>query len=166
MASCRFKGQVLQTTQHTSIFPPSILERCFSYSTFSLSKTMELQPIPGPRALPFLGNLLDLRNEEAPLRALEHLADIYGEIFKITVGGTTSIIVSSAELMKEVMDEKKFIKNAIPGLAKRKPNGLIVAGTLDPDWEQAHRILRPVSCKVYSEDVGRQLMRGYRRLGR
>jgi cytochrome P450 / NADPH-cytochrome P450 reductase len=105
---------------------------------------MDLQPIPGPRGLPILGNLLDLRDDEAPLRAIENLADMYGEIYKIKVGGKTQIIVSSAEMMKEVMDEKRFLKTAIPGLAERKPNGLIVAGTLDPDWEQAHRILRPV----------------------
>ena len=107
---------------------------------------MDLEPIPGPRGLPFIGNMLDIRDEEAPLRALERLADIYGPIYQLTFpGGRRNIIVSSADLMKEVMDEKRFMKTAIPGLHQDgKADGLIVAGTLDPDWEQAHRILRPV----------------------
>ena len=105
---------------------------------------MDFEPIPGPRGLPFVGNLFDLRHEEAPLRALENLAEIYGPIYQVTMpSGVRQILVSSAELMKEVMDEKRFMKVTVAGLHS-KADGLFVAGTLDPDWESAHRILRPV----------------------
>lgn len=97
-----------------------------------------------------MGNMLDLRDEEAPLRALERLANTYGPIYQVTLGGNRAIIVSSAELMKEALDEKRFMKTAIQGLHKDgKPDGVIVASTMDPDWEQGHRILRPVSEETY-----------------
>ena len=107
---------------------------------------MDFEPIPGPRSLPFVGNLLDIKNEEGPVRRFERLADIYGPIYQATLGGQRTIVVSSADLLKEVLDEKRFLKTAIGGLHEDgKADGLIVAGTLDPDWEQGHRILRPVS---------------------
>ena len=52
------------------------------------------------------------------------------------------------------MDEKRFMKTAIPGLHRDgKPDGLIVAGTLDPDWEQGHRILRSAFGAIRIEDM-------------
>lgn len=107
---------------------------------------MDYSPIPGPRGLPILGNLLDLRDPEAPLHAMGRLADTYGPIYELNVGGEKRLMVSSAEMMKEVMDEKRFIKlGVLPLIRPGRPNGVIVASTLDPDWEQGHRILRPVS---------------------
>lgn len=108
---------------------------------------MDYEPIPGPRGLPILGNILDLRDEEASLRAFERLADTYGPIFQLTINGQRLVVVAGAEMMKEVMDEKRFFKTPILGLHREgRADGLIVAGTAYPDWIQAHRILRPVSC--------------------
>lgn len=107
---------------------------------------MEFEPIPGPRGLPIVGNILDLRDEEASIHAFNRLADTYGPIFQLTVNGQRLVVVAGADMMKEVMDEKRFFKTPIPGLHKEGgADGLIVAGTADPDWVQAHRILRPVS---------------------
>ena len=103
-----------------------------------------MDPIPGPRGLPFLDNMLDLMNEEAPLRALEHLADIYGPVYQIHVGGRRNIVVSSATVMKELMDEKRYIKTPSAALTRGKgAKGLFAAAGDDPDWGQAHRILMP-----------------------
>ena len=110
---------------------------------------MEFEPIPGPRGLPIVGNFLDLRDEEATINAFNRMADTYGPIYQLTVGGQRLVVVCSAGMMKEFFDEKRFFKTAIPGLSgegkEGKADGLIVAGTADPDWVQAHRILRPVS---------------------
>lgn len=107
---------------------------------------MDLEPIPSPRGLPFIGNIFDINDEEGPVRAFERMADIYGPIYYVMLGGQRHVVVSGADLMKEVLDEKRFMKTAIAGLHdNEKPDGLIVAGTMDPDWEQGHRVLRPVS---------------------
>jgi cytochrome P450/NADPH-cytochrome P450 reductase len=106
---------------------------------------MDFTPIPGPTSLSILGNMLDLRDSEAPLRALERLASIYGPIFQLTIGGNRIVFIADAGMMKEFMDEKKFMKPAIGALGRPgRPKGVIIAGTDDPDWEQGHRILRPV----------------------
>lgn len=105
---------------------------------------MDYSPIPGPSGLPFLGNMLDLRDDEAPLRAMERLAGTYGPIYHLLLGGKKSVVISDAAMMKEFLDEKRFMKTGNERLATPgRPRGLIVAGTKDPDWEQGHRILRP-----------------------
>jgi cytochrome P450/NADPH-cytochrome P450 reductase len=104
----------------------------------------EIITIPGPRGLPFIGNLLDLAGEEVPILALEHLADVYGPIFQITIKGRRTIVCSSAELIEELIDEKRFQKQPPPALAQSPgPKGLFGAANDDPDWGQAHRILTP-----------------------
>ena len=102
-------------------------------------------PIPGPKSLPFLGNMLDLVDDEGPLRALEHLAKVYGPIFKITRQGAKIIIVSSVEIMEEICDETRYIKAPPAALVKKGTgaSGLFSAENDDPDWGQAHRILLP-----------------------
>lgn len=103
------------------------------------------ESIPGPRAWPFIGNILDLRNEEGSLKALEQMAEIYGPIYQMQLGSNRRIVCSSAELMAELTDEKHFVKLPPGALANRdgQPAGLFVAANDDPDWGQAHRILVP-----------------------
>ena len=106
------------------------------------------EPVPGPRSLPFVGNLLDLVDDQAPLRALAHLAEVYGPIFKLTRQGNKVIIASSVELMEEISsDETKYVKATPAALSNKpsrtKPSGLFTARNDDPDWEQAHGILMP-----------------------
>ena len=104
------------------------------------------QQIPGPRALPLIGNLLDLQ-DEVPLHALERLADIYGPIFKITIKGQERIFVSNHELFDELCDETRFFKRAPQALQSSDSSaaqGLFSAHSeKSEDWAQAHRILIP-----------------------
>jgi len=102
----------------------------------------EIIPIPGPRGLPFLGNLLDIIGEEVRILGLERLADVHGPIYQLTIKGNRLIVCSSAELIEELVDEKRFQKQPPPALTQRPgPKGLFAATNDSPDWEQAHRIL-------------------------
>ncbi|KAM0162476.1 hypothetical protein ACHAPG_001840 [Botrytis cinerea] len=130
--------------------------------------------IPGPKAKPLVGNLLDLKDEEAPLRALEHLAVEYGPIYKLTRGGTRIIVVSSVEMMEELCDESRFEKAPPMALSKKddRPSGMFTATNDDPDWGQAHRILVPAFGPLAIEqmydqmqDIGNQLLLKWARLG-
>jgi cytochrome P450/NADPH-cytochrome P450 reductase len=104
------------------------------------------QQIPGPRALPLIGNLLDLQ-DEVPLNALERLADIYGPIFKITIRGQERTFVTNYELFDELCDETRFFKRAPQALQNNDSSaaeGLFSAfSEKSEDWGQAHRILMP-----------------------
>lgn len=105
--------------------------------------------IPGPKGLPFLGNILDLQ-DEVPIRAMERLADVYGPIFKINTLGRELILVSGFDIFDELCDETRFYKLLGGKLAEaadqdpEKPRGLFTQPTEKAeDWGQAHRILMP-----------------------
>lgn len=88
--------------------------------------------------------MLDVKSEEGISKALENLADVYGPIFQITLNGQRLNIIASAELLKQVTDERYFVKLPPPALdTGTGPRGLFLARNDDPDWLQAHRILSP-----------------------
>lgn len=115
---------------------------------------MDYDSIPGPKGWPLIGNLFDIKDPEGPLLAFNRLAETYGPVVRLSLFGNRTLIVSDAKIMKEVLDEKRFLKTAIPGLSvPNRPDGLIVAGTMDPDWQQGHRILRPAFGPIKIEEM-------------
>ncbi|KAF5443642.1 hypothetical protein F2P56_036180, partial [Juglans regia] len=56
---------------------------------------------PGPKPFPIIGNLLDLGDK--PHKSLAKLAQIHGPIVSLKLGQVTTIIISSAETAKEVL---------------------------------------------------------------
>lgn len=133
----------------------------------------DIRPIPGPVGLPFLGNILSLMGEEVPILGFERLADIYGPIYQLTIKGKRVIVVSSAELTEELMDEKRFPKKPPLALDDEKAvRGLFAATNDDPDWGQAHRILiqplGPLSVERMFDDmkdIANQLLLKWARKG-
>ena len=105
-----------------------------------------LEPIPGPPGYPFIGNILDVR-DEVPINGFQNLADKYGPIYKVTIFGQELVVVSSVRILEELSDEARFHKVLSGGLERiknGKASGLFTAkGEDDPDWGQAHRILMP-----------------------
>ncbi|KAJ1391215.1 Cytochrome P450 [Sesbania bispinosa] len=58
-------------------------------------------PPPGPSPLPIFGNILKLGKK--PHQSLAHLAKIHGPIMSLKLGQVTTIIISSANMSKEVL---------------------------------------------------------------
>ncbi|KAG7057267.1 Bifunctional cytochrome P450/NADPH--P450 reductase [Colletotrichum scovillei] len=103
-------------------------------------------PIPGPRPLPILGNILDI-DLVSPLDSLIGLVRKYGPIFSLTFAGTREITVSSRELVNEVSDESRFCKIVTSGVETMRAaagDGLFTAQHNNHTWGVAHRILMPV----------------------
>lgn len=116
---------------------------------------MTSEPIPGPRGLPLLGNLLDVAASGPVITQIERLADTYGPIFQLHLKGKRALVVSSAQLVDELVDEKKFRKEP-PAALEKKPGGatgLFSARSDDPDWGQAHRVLAPAFSPLSIEDM-------------
>ncbi|KAK5235129.1 hypothetical protein LTR47_003965 [Exophiala xenobiotica] len=112
------------------------------------------EKIPGPRKLPILGNLLDLwDNESSIIGSLERVADAYGPIYQATLGGSRRIIISSAALMEEMTNEKRFVKVPPKISTGEAARGLFTASNEDPDWAQGHRILMPVFAPLSTQDM-------------
>ena len=105
-----------------------------------------LETIPGPQGYPIVGNFFDIRNE-VPINGLCNVAEKYGPIYKVTTFGSELIVISSAKLLEELSDEKRFHKVVAAGLNRLSgdgPQGLFRSKSeADPDWGQAHRILVP-----------------------
>ncbi|CAK8561218.1 unnamed protein product [Lathyrus sativus] len=56
---------------------------------------------PGPSPLPIIGNLLKLGNK--PHHSLANLSNIHGPIMTLKLGQITTIVISSADIAKEVL---------------------------------------------------------------
>ncbi|AET02723.2 putative geraniol 8-hydroxylase [Medicago truncatula] len=56
---------------------------------------------PGPSPLPIIGNLLKLGNK--PHHSLANLSNIHGPIMTLKLGQVTTIVISSADIAKEVL---------------------------------------------------------------
>ena len=65
-----------------------------------------IKPIPQPTAYPFIGNLLEL-DTYYPIGAEYRLADIYGEIYSLQVGGPRMIYANTYALTNELCDESR-----------------------------------------------------------
>jgi cytochrome P450 / NADPH-cytochrome P450 reductase len=114
------------------------------------------QEIPGPKALPIIGNLLDLQ-DEVPLHALERLVDVYGSIIRIKTPNDL-IVIGKFDLFDELCDETRFFKVASRALKslqnQDKSEGLFTAVTeKSEDWGVAHRVLVPAFGPLAIQDM-------------
>src|SRR5437870_9821147 len=103
----------------------------------------KLSPIPRPPGKPVVGNMLSL-DSAAPVQNLARLAKELGPIYWLDMMGAPLVIVSGADLVDELSDEKRFDK-AVRGPLRRvravAGDGLFTADTTEPNWGKAHNIL-------------------------
>ncbi|RYC58966.1 hypothetical protein CHU98_g7251 [Xylaria longipes] len=101
--------------------------------------------IPGPWPLPLVGNFRDIDPSNS-IRDMANLADTYGPIYKLRIGGEDRLIVTSQELVNEVCTRKEFAKYPL-GFLKQLRNiasgGLFTAYPGEESWGIAHRTLSP-----------------------
>ncbi|KOC09859.1 NADPH--cytochrome P450 reductase [Aspergillus flavus AF70] len=106
----------------------------------------KLIPIPEPRGLPLLGNILDV-DSEAPEKSFQRLAETYGPIFRLNLAGASRVFISTYELVDEICDEERFTKVVTAGLREIRngvQDGLFTADYPGEDnWAIAHRVLVP-----------------------
>lgn len=104
-----------------------------------------LAPIPHPPKKPIIGNMLTV-DSETPLQSLMELTREHGGIFWLDMMGTPLVVVSDADLVDELCDEKRFDK-AVRGSLRRiraiGGDGLFTGETQEPNWAKAHNILLP-----------------------
>jgi cytochrome P450 len=103
------------------------------------------QPIPQPKGLPLVGNVLDV-NPSNTWQSLQRLSERYGEIFQIKVLGKTIVFVAGAALAEEICDEKRFRKyvgGPIVEIRSAVHDALFTAFDHEEMWGVAHRIVAP-----------------------
>ncbi|KAI1321539.1 cytochrome P450 [Xylariaceae sp. FL0255] len=105
-----------------------------------------LTPIPQPPAHWFVGNLPEM-DPSFPLRSVWRLANIYGEIYKIDLVAREQIVVSGYDLINEVLDTSRFVKQPTGILVETRAllgDGLFSSDDGGHNWGVAHRVLMPV----------------------
>ncbi|MEA2803936.1 MAG: cytochrome / NADPH-cytochrome reductase [Rhodospirillaceae bacterium] len=103
----------------------------------------KLHPIPHPPRTPVLGNMLTV-DGGAPIQDLMRIAREQGPIFWLDMMGTPLVVVSGADLVAELCDEKRFDK-AVRGSLRRVRmlggDALFTAETQEPNCRR-----RTTSC--------------------
>ena len=121
-----------------------------------MPETISIDQLPGPHAVPFLGNLLDL-NTPNPMDKLIGWGREFGPIYRLQVPGNDRVVVSGAGLVEEICDDTRFGKQLGAGLKAgqegQTSQGLFTSETADPMWRRAHNILMA--------PFSQQAMRGY-----
>ncbi|MEM6913301.1 MAG: cytochrome P450 [Pseudomonadota bacterium] len=136
------------------------------------TKTIE-RTIPQPSGKPVVGNAFTL-DTEAPLQGMMALTREQGPIFQLDILGKPLIVVSGAELARELFDEKRFDKAVRGPLRKVRVIGgdaLFTGYTQEANWSKAHNILLPtfsqramVNYLPMMIDVADQLVQKWERL--
>src|SRR3979490_2819480 len=108
-----------------------------------MASVNKLSPIPHPPTKPVVGNMLSV-DSSAPSQHLARMAKEYGPIFWLDMMGAPFVVVSGADLVDELSDEKRFDK-AVRGSLRRvrliAGDALFTAYTTEPNWSKAHNIL-------------------------
>ncbi|KAK7349661.1 hypothetical protein VNO77_07203 [Canavalia gladiata] len=111
---------------------------------FQYRRTFKSPPRPpGPRGLPIIGNLHQLKSSELYLQ-LWHLSKKYGPLFSIQLGLRPAIVVSSPKLAKEVLkthDLEFCGRPQLLGQQKLSYNGLeMIFSPYGEFWREIRKI--------------------------
>ncbi|KAK3402583.1 cytochrome P450 [Sordaria brevicollis] len=101
---------------------------------------------PGPPTKWLLGNLLQMPKEKAYLQ-FKKWADEYGPIYTLILGTQTTIVLTDAEIVKELLDKRSGIysSRAEAYLSRVASKGLRMAGWFYGDqWRRARKILHSI----------------------
>ena len=122
----------------------------------AVSEVSELERLPEPSGLPFLGHLHRVRRIGLVRLLLDAAREVPGGIFKLRLGSRFAVFVTDAGLVAELSDETRFRKVLGPGLRvvrRFAGDGLFTSFSEEPNWSKAHRILLPA--------FSQRAMRGY-----
>ncbi|KAG8367794.1 hypothetical protein BUALT_Bualt16G0109800 [Buddleja alternifolia] len=95
------------------------------FISYKLFQRFRFKLPPGPRPLPIVGNLYDIK--PVLVRCFTEWSQIYGPIFSVYLGSHLSIVVNSAALAKEVLkdnDQQLANRNRTRQIAKFSKNGM------------------------------------------
>ncbi|KAJ7537323.1 hypothetical protein O6H91_11G001600 [Diphasiastrum complanatum] len=82
----------------------AVVAAIVSFFIHEQKKRLKLHRIPGPAPLPVIGNLHMLGKR--PYRTIYDLQKTYGSIMRLWLGSQPAVVVSSPELIKEVLKDK------------------------------------------------------------
>src|SRR3981189_1030206 len=138
-----------------------------------MASPKKLSRFPHPPKKPVVGNMLSV-DSSTPIQHMTRIARELGPVFWRDMMGTPFVIVSGADLVEELSDEKRFDK-AVRGSLRRVRavggDGLFTADTTEPNGRNAHNILmQPFGNRAMTSyhgsmvDIAEQLVKKWERL--
>lgn len=121
----------------------------------------DLQPIPGPRQRPVIGNLPELLSDERQVKVMGDLAAQYGGIFTVGYGGNDAVVVSSHEYVAQICSDpqwRKVVHGVLQPIRSFAGDGLFTAYNSEPNWAKAHRLLMPAFGPMAIRDYFPQML--------
>ncbi|XP_027080660.1 geraniol 8-hydroxylase-like [Coffea arabica] len=107
----------------------------------SINKQKRLPP--GPKGLPIIGNLLKLGDR--PHESLTMLAKIHGPLMTIKLGRVTTVVASSAEMAREILqkNDQAFLSRPIPDAATAETDyqHSVIWTPGGPKWQKLRKLL-------------------------
>ncbi|CAL4960556.1 unnamed protein product [Urochloa decumbens] len=101
---------------------------------------------PGPRPLPLIGNLLDLRSGNPLHHTLARLARAHGPVMRLRLGLTTAIVISSRDAAREAFTkhDRRLSSRAVPDTRQAlgfSSRSMIWLPSSDPLWKTLRGIV-------------------------
>jgi cytochrome P450 len=97
--------------------------------------------VPGPKGLPYLGNLLDI-DRDSPIEGFMRMAREYGPIFRLPTPAGVRLMISDPVMGDEVCDDERYDKKIAAGLKSIQSSvaggGLFSSDTENPLWHRRH----------------------------
>ncbi|KAM9323979.1 cytochrome P450 2A5-like [Gastrophryne carolinensis] len=96
---------------------------------------------PGPKPLPFLGNILQMNGKEIS-KSLNQLREKYGPVFTIYMGGDPVVVLCSCKVVKEALHDKAEdfgARGYMPLLTKLSGGAHGVVASNGEQWKQLRR---------------------------
>lgn len=81
----------------------ALLSITFIFIAYSLYQRLRFNLPPGPRSLPVVGNLYDIK--PVRFKCFADWAKVYGPIFSVYFGSQLNVIVTTSDLAKEVLKD-------------------------------------------------------------
>ena len=99
--------------------------------------------VPGPKPLPFVGNILEVRKYGSIHLMIFDYVKKYGKIFAISLGRKPSLVVADPDMLKTIMVKEfaTFHNRMMP--TPPPPMGSNVFSARDETWKRIRNILTP-----------------------
>lgn len=119
-----------------------------------------------PHRVPVLGDIFAVRATSPTITTMSQ-AEKLGPIFQMKFLNRVLTIVTGADLVTELNDEKRFRKNVHAHIQSLRPivhDGLFTAYHYEPNWSKAHNILMPAFTQSAMRSYHRTMLGAIREL--